>query len=252
MYRFLLVAILSFPIAIYAQPDIELGLTAGGVGVTSLKGINTNPYIYGTIHKKIPVDFDKAFGFNGAAKALLNFHSFQLGLGVEGGMIKGTVAREVGFKKEIEENIMYSFYVIPGVETEQQKIAAPYLMPHLFFHIKFNFSDGVYLYTGPIGGRLFSKNDLSWNSKSSGWVAGGNLGIVVKLTDRVSLDIAEGWRKVWVRGDEINLSSRMEWYNPKVLGPPTSKNQQFTHVAYSLNSYNLSYGSTAIGVRLTL
>lgn len=251
MTRFIIPLLLSFSSTLFAQPRIDLGLTAGGSVVTSLTGIDVNPYAYGSM-KKVPLGFNIAYGFSITAKALLDFRNVQLGIGVEGGSLKGTVNRQVGFKEDIEENFLYGLYVISGVETEKQNIASPYLLPHLMLHAKFNFSDRVYLYTGPIGGRMFSNNNLSWNGKSSGWVAGGNLGIVIRISDRISLDIVEGWRMVWVRGDEITPYNRRQWYNPEILGPKTNIPQEYTHVAYALNSYNLSYANSSIGIRVTL
>jgi hypothetical protein len=99
---------------------------------------------------------------------------------------------------------------------------------------------------------VFTNNNLSWNGKSSGWVAGGNLGIVIRLSDRISLDIAESWRMAWVRGDEITFENRRQWYNPEVLGPKTNFTQDYTHVAFAINRYNLSYANSSIGIRFTL
>ncbi len=255
MKRFLIPLLLSFSFTVFAQPRIDIGLTVGGIVPTSLTAIDANPYAYASFYgntQKVPVNFSKAFGLNGTVKGLIDFRNLQLGIGLEGGSIKSTVGRQVGLKVDIEENFMFSMYVIPGVVVEKQNIAAPYLTPHLMLHVKFNFSDHVYLYTGPIGGRMFSKNDLSWNGKSSGWVAGGNLGLVIRLSDRISLDIAEGWRMAWVRGDEITFDNRRQWYNPEILGPKTHTTQDNTHVAYAINSYNLSYANSSIGIRLTL
>ncbi len=251
MKRFLIPLLLSCSCTLFAQPRIDLGLTAGGVVPISLTAIDANPYVY-SYNQKLPIDISKAFGLNVVAKALLDFHNLQLGIGVEGGSIKGTVGRRVGFKEDIEENFEYPLYVIPAVAAEKQNIASPYLLPHLILHIKFNFSDRVYLYTGPVGGRMFSNNNLSWNGKSSGWVAGGNLGIVIRLSDRISLDITESWRMAWIRGDEITFENRRQWYNPEVLGPKTNMTQDYTHVAFAINRYNLSYANSSIGIRLTL
>jgi hypothetical protein len=143
MKRFLFPLLLSFSCTLFAQPRIDLGLTAGGIMPTSLTAIDANPDAYG-FNKKVPISFNKAFGLNCTVKALLDFHNLQLGIGVEGGSITGTVVRQVGLKEEIEENYMFPFYVISGVETEGQDIASPYLLPHLMVHVKFNFSDRVY------------------------------------------------------------------------------------------------------------
>lgn len=104
MKRFLFPLLLSFSFTVFAQPRIDIGLTVGGIVPTSLTAIDVNPYAYASFYgntQKVPVNFNKAIGLNGTVKGLIDFRNLQLGIGFEGGSIKGTVGRQVGFKEDI-------------------------------------------------------------------------------------------------------------------------------------------------------
>lgn len=251
MLRFSALFFLLLPLKALTQPSYELGLTGGFSDVLSLKNTHENTYLYS--HKR-PVSHYKAYGFNGTLKILLDIHKWQFGFGAETGGLSGTVARDIGFKRDIEENFQYHLRIDKDVELEDQKIAAPYITPHIFVHMKFNFSDHVYMYAGPIGGRMFSKNELSWNGQSAGWVAGGNLGIAVRLNDRIILDLSEGYRISWVRGAELIHTNRKQWHNDIVLGPEPQAGVVVgdPNVAFAINRYNLSYATSSVGIRVRL
>lgn len=246
MWKILVSAALILPLTVKAQPHFELGLTGGFSAATTFKAVNENPYI-----QKTSISHREVYGYNGAAKGLVDFRVCQLGIGLETGTLKANALRTIGFKDDIETNYMYHFTVYTGVELEGQKLAAPYMTPNVFINFKVNFSNNVYLYLGPMGGRMFSNNDLSWNGKSAGWLTGGNLGVVIKLSDRISINIAEGWRMVWMRGENINLDfeNRKYWYNSDIIIPQPPEQ---THVVLSVNSYNMSYANSAIGIRFRL
>ena len=231
------------PFAAKAQPHFEVGLTGGVATITSLTHLSDAPLI----KNKTPISYSNAFGYTGAVKALIDFRVCQLGAGIEGGEMGGSLHRVVGFKEEINANLPFQLATY-DYEIEGQKVAAPYIAPNLFFHFKINFSDRLYLYVGPMGGRMFSKEDLSWDGKSSGWVAGGNLGLAIKLSDRISIDIAEGWRMAWMRDTNTDITNRRQWYNPKVVG----QEGRLTYVALSYNTYNMSYASSSVGIRVRL
>lgn len=243
MWKLFVSAMLILPIALDAQPRFELGLTGGVATLTSL----THVYKNASIISKDPISYNKVFGYSVTAKALVDFRVCELGVGIEGGAMNGTLHRVVAFKEEVDANLPYPI-ITRNNEIEEQKIAAPYIAPNLFFHFKINFSDRIYLYTGPIGGRIFSKEDMSWNGKSTGWIAGGNLGLVIKVSDRISIDIAEGWRMAWIRDFNTDINNRRQWYNAKVI----AQGEDFTYVALSYNTYNMSYASSAVGIRFRL
>ncbi len=220
-----------------------MGLTGGAVTLTSL----TNVYKNAADVVKNPIGYNNVFGYNASAKALIDFRAVQLGVCLEGGSMGGALHRVIAYKEEIDANQPYPI-VTYRAEIEDQKIAALYITPAFFFHFKANFSDRVYLYFGPTSGRFFSKEDMSWNGKSSGWLAGGNLGLVIKVNDRISIDIAEGWRMAWIRDFNTDINDRRQWYNAKVI----NQVDMYTTVALSHNTYNLSYVHSSIGIRFRM
>lgn len=235
-------SLLFLSIATKAQPRLEAGLTGGGNIVTGLTGwYNLKDLTKSSFSKDI------VKGYSGTVKLIVDTRKWQFGLAAETGSLRGTLIRDISTASDMEST-MYAPVIYGKQPVEKQNVAGPYVSPYLLINYKFNFSEAVYLYLGPLGGRMFAVNDLTWDGKASGWLAGGNIGVLIRLTDRLYLDITEGWRKIWVRGPEISSKNARQTYNAKIVD-----NEHFEKgVALAINNYNLSYVNSSLGIRIIL
>lgn len=249
MQRLLVFILTLLPICSLAQPRLSLGLTAGADAVIAFNGKSSiGPLSSQTLKSETPM------GIAATLKGVLDLRKWQFGVGVEGGRIIGDVPREVGFRTEaILARQNRSNPYIFAYTVEGQNIAAPYFLPHLFVHYKFNLTDNTYLYAGPMGGYTFAKNDMTYTGRNTSRTAGGNFGTVLGLRDGLGIDIVAGYRKVWVREYSV-LKVSSPSFNPNaiqtVYAPVYGGTEDY--VAEAINNYNLTYLTLQIGVRARL
>lgn len=206
-----------------AVSNFHIGLTGG---------INTSFTFMHTLRG--PGYEGLAFGANGSLKALYNIRKWQFGAGIETGTLNGDVYRTL--KDPYTGYSTHHRFV-----SKDEKVAAPYFAPHLLVNYKAKLPGSIYMYFGAMGGRISTKNTMTWNGKGSGWMAGANIGVVIKINKLISLDIYEGWRQGWIRNE------------PATYGAfdPTRKYYNYYYY-YPLNKFNLSFFNTNIGVRFKL
>lgn len=203
IHRVVLAAVLLISSsAVNAQQLIQLGLT-GGVSFSFVSGYKTDIAM---------------LGYQGAAKALIDFRPVQFGVGIEGGHIKGNAADP--------------FYVQSGrTEMSRMELAGIYRAPHVFVNGKLNVSNRAYFFAGGMYGMMWGRSLMIKDNFSSS-LYGANLGFVVNLSEHMGLEIAEGWRRVKVEGVYENIGT-YRYYFPDMP------------IAYTIN-----YLTTSIGLRI--
>lgn len=218
----LFVASLTFSNNAIAVSNFHIGLTGG---------INTS---FTFIQGNSGVGYEGlALGINGGLKVLYNTRKWQLGAGIETGTLNGDTYRSL-----IDPNTRQSGGRFLSAD---EKAAGPYFSPHLLVNYKAKFPGGIYMYFGAMGGRMFTKNTMTWDGKGSGWMAGANIGVVIKINKLISLDIYEGWRQGWIRNE------------PTTYGVFDTSRKYNDYYYYSpINKFNLSFFNTNIGLRFKL
>lgn len=219
----LFITSLTFATDTSAISNFHIGLTGG---------VNTSFTFLHTVRG--PGYEGLALGANGNLKALYNTRKWQFGAGIETGTLNGDVYRTL-------INPGSGYYAGGRIVSTDEKVAAPYVAPHLLVNYKAKFPGGVYMYFGAMGGRMSTKNTMTWDGKGSGWMAGANIGVVIKINKLISLDIYEGWRQGWIKSE------------PDIYGTfDQSRKYENYYYYYPLNKFNLSFFNTNIGLRIKL
>lgn len=179
----------------YAQQWLQLG--AGG-GVSHA-------------HLSRTVDFYQAspvWGFNGTVKAGADFRYIKFGAAIEAGNIAGKVVRQhVSMRTDDARRTL----------AEQATVAGSYLLPHIFVHGKLGFSNGSYIYLGPVAGMVMANSGLT-ERRYSTFAYGADAGFVFRLSQRLGMEITEGWRQTQVQGfsNGRNMQHRLDYFNTNV------------------------------------
>ena len=187
--------------------------------------------------------FKSANGANGCVSAAINLSSLQLGVGVEVGSLKGDVSRVMVDKSyEFANTESYLLLLNPPrflTTATDEPIASPYIAPHLFVHYNASLGNMLNLYTGVLGGLSFSNNYLVADGNANGWIIGANLGVVINVTDRIGIDIHEGFRMLGV-GNKKKLND----------APPlnTERLIQGGYYYKTIDHYRFSFLNTNIGL----
>ena len=255
MRKYFFVLLLTvMPALLYAQPNIQIGITGGANVTTGLKQVvpyNSFPFN----NNGISFNHNLATGGGGTIKGLIDLRHWQFGIGVEVGTIKGALVRGQSTKEDIHRTLEYSstynFAFTSRDALYGQKIAQPYFIPHLLANYKINFSRSTYMYVGAVGGYMSANSQITWDGKASGLLAGANLGMVFKLTDNIGIDVFGSWRKTWVRKNNYTTSDAESYYNDTEISPSYHGTiiPVGGHVAEAVNEYNLSFVHAGIGLR---
>lgn len=184
LFYFVFTLLLSYNAV--AQPGFELGFTTGfGTGYASNERINTiTPGLAG----------------NMCFKALVDTRYMQAGLGVDIGAVStAEVERDFTVLSSKQGIIGEGIYTD---NIEQAQFATPYYSPFMFVNVKIPTNANLYFYVGGVGGYTFTRHGFDMRPFESnthyrnvrGVMAGANIGLSIRLTNLLILDIHEGWR----------------------------------------------------------
>lgn len=235
MYKRLLFLMLAFlPATSFAQ--LHFGIT-GGYNLVFAKVNYTNNI---ATHSGTDGEDAKFKGLNLSVNAGVDLHKLQLGIGVEAGTFKGDMIRY-----QVHKNDLYKFSNIYGGPykfidaAEGEQVASPYITPHVYINFKQDFARIVSVYVGAMGGYMFGSSHLTTDGKLDGLMVGGNLGVQLNLTDRISIDVHEGLRAGFV-GKKGDLSPV---YTANLDRPV---NGDYYYIA--TDKFTMSFLSTNVGV----
>lgn len=221
MYRGLFLLMGLLPFSLSAQNSFDI-VAVGGVNMA-----------FPILNGGASVVDGVCFGYNGQAQFMLNAEKWQVGAGIEVGSLKGTARR-----KAIDRTTHYGYTNTRSYPN--QPIAAPYYAPQLFVNYKAWLSSNTYLYVGCTGGYMLTGNGLAYDGKGSGWTVGPGVGLAIKITDAISIDISEGWKYAWIR----NKNAPDFYFDPY---------KNYTDPVFVPdNEYNFSFFTTSVGIRFSL
>lgn len=112
---------------------------------------------------------------NFSTRLMLNYKYIQGGAGFEIGRIRGWLVDTLNPQR---------------LQKIPPDIAAPYIMTFLFINGKLNIDEErLYLYAGPMAGRVTTNDNYTHSKYNKGWVYGGHVGAVFNLSKVVSIDV---------------------------------------------------------------
>lgn len=162
-------------------------------------------------HLSQTADFYQAspiWGFNGTLKATAGFKYIQAGVALEAGNISGKIVRQPAAQRTDEA---------AKTLAESATIAGGYMLPHAFVHGKVNLRNSHYVFAGPVAGMMTGRSGVA-EQRFASFAYGANLGIVFSLSQRLGLEVAEGWRHTSIDGynGNKNMQHRLDYFNTNI------------------------------------
>ncbi|MCB0699857.1 MAG: hypothetical protein H6551_13605 [Chitinophagales bacterium] len=243
MQRLLVFILTLLPVSLLAQPKISVGLS-GGFN-SSFSKINYTQNIAGGTG--FAGDDAKFKGMNIAINVAVDVSILQVGAGVEIGSLKGDMIRQTvdtNYAYASNNPLVLSQAPRFGYRATDEKIAAPYITPNMFVNLKRDLAaDLITLYGGAMFGYMLSSNNINYGGKGNGIMAGANLGLMVNITNKISVGVHEELRIASV-GSKKDLSIGYNINTDRVV------NYSFYYIA--IDRYTLSFLSTNVGFRFKL
>lgn len=142
----------------------------------------------------------KGRGSAGNLGLILDFKHFQTGLGVEVGHISGFLLDSTRSNVYVQ-NIYYT----PSTSLD---VLLPYYWLHLHANAKLPIiTDRLYLYAGPLAGRLIGNTKYTDAGLHIGWKLGGQAGIVVNVSDGLGIELSHSMRFFTIKDQDFPMSS---------------------------------------------
>lgn len=236
MRYFIYLIIAMLPACVLAQNSVDFVLGAG-LSTGYAGGAQMRPS-------------GAALGANGTLKTMWNARKWQFGAGVDVGIMSpGSVEREAIVIIEHNNDVTR----VDEIWSEDSHFATPYYAPHVLVNYKLNVGELLYFYGGGVLGYTFTRQGFDMKPDRAntyyrnvrGLMTGANLGLVIQLGDRLSLDLSENWRMSFLK--EPDPAGYIALAKAKRTG--AANHLEYFDDASLVTEYNLHIFLTNIGLR---